>query len=137
MNDLEAFAKLVQALEPWRQQLVIIGGWGHRLHRWDSRANLPDYQPVSTRDTDLAFANKAPIEGDIKQALVQQGFKENLSGDHRPPAAHYTLGDESNGFYAEFLTPLQAAVENETGKPLRRWRKPASPRRRSATWTFC
>lgn len=27
MNDLEAFAKLVQALDPWRGQLVFIGGW--------------------------------------------------------------------------------------------------------------
>ncbi|WP_312458813.1 GSU2403 family nucleotidyltransferase fold protein [Comamonas sp.] len=116
MNDLEAFAKLVQALEPWRQQLVIIGGWSHRLHRLDPRANLPDYQPVSTRDTDLAFANKAPIEGDIKQALAQQGFKENLSGDHRPPAAHYTLGNESNGFYAEFLTPLQGSGKKRNGE---------------------
>ena len=32
MNDLEAFAKLVQALDPWRGQLVFIGGWSHRLH---------------------------------------------------------------------------------------------------------
>lgn len=64
MNDLEPFAKLVQALEPWRNQLVFIGGWGHRLHRLDPRANQPDYQPVFTRDTDLAFANRAPMEGD-------------------------------------------------------------------------
>src|SRR3990167_5183831 len=27
MNDLEAFAKLVQALDPWRGRLVFIGGW--------------------------------------------------------------------------------------------------------------
>ena len=116
MNDLEAFAKLVQALAAWRQQLIFIGGWGHRLHRLDPRANRPDYQPVFTRDTDLAFANREPIEGDIKQSLLQHGFKEELSGDHRPPAAHYTLGDEASGFYAEFLTPLAGSGRKRSGE---------------------
>lgn len=116
MNDLEAFARLVQALAPWRQQLIFIGGWGHRLHRLDPRANGPDYQPVFTRDTDLAFANKEPIEGDVKQALTQHGFQEKLSGDHRPPAAHYTLGDDAGGFYAEFLTPLAGSGRKRSGE---------------------
>lgn len=116
MNDLEAFARLVQALAPWRQQLIFIGGWGHRLHRLEPRANRPDYQPVFTRDTDLAFANKEPIEGDIKQALMQHGFQEELSGDHRPTAAHYTLGDGAGGFYAEFLTPLAGSGRKRSGE---------------------
>jgi hypothetical protein len=115
MNDLEAFAKLVQALAPWRQQLVFIGGWGHRLHRLDPRSNKLDYQPVFTRDTDLAFANKEPMDGDIKQALIQHGFREELRGDHRPPAAHYTLGEEAGGFYAEFLTPLAGSGRKRDG----------------------
>jgi hypothetical protein len=117
MNDLEAFASLVQAVAPWRQQLIFVGGWGHRLHRLDPRANRLDYQPVFTRDTDLAFANKEPLEGDIKQALTQHGFHEELSGDHRPPAAHYTLGDEAGGFYAEFLTPLAGSGYKRRGTP--------------------
>lgn len=116
MNDLEPFAKLVQALEPWRNQLVFIGGWGHRLHRLDPRANQPDYQPVFTRDTDLAFANRVPMEGDIKQSLFAHGFKEELSGDHRPPVAHYTLGDKDAGFYAEFLTPLVGSGRRRNGE---------------------
>lgn len=117
MNDLEAFASLVQALAPWRQQLIFIGGWGHRLHRLDLRANQLEYQAVFTRDTDLAFANKEPMEGDIKQALTQHGFHEELSGDHRPPAAHYTLGDQAGGFYAEFLTPLAGSGYKRGGTP--------------------
>jgi hypothetical protein len=46
------------------------------------------------------------LEGDIKSALIAKGFKEDLSGDFRPPIASYSLGDEQGGFYAEFLTPL-------------------------------
>lgn len=106
MNDLNALAKLAQALSPWRAHLVFIGGWAHRIHRFDPRANKLEYQPVFTRDTDLAFANRAPIEGDIKAALIEHGFKEQLAGEHKPPVAHYTLGEENDGFYAEFLTPL-------------------------------
>jgi hypothetical protein len=117
MNDLEPFARLVQALDPWRQQLVFIGGWAHRLHRFDPRANQLEHQPVFTRDTDLAFANKEVIEGDIKSALIGHGFQEELGGDHTPPVAHYTLGQEEGGFYAEFLTPLVGSGIKRGGKP--------------------
>ncbi len=115
MNDLDALAKLTQALAPWRTHLVFIGGWAHRIHRFDPRANKLEYQPVFTRDTDLAFANRAPIEGDIKAALFEQGFKEQLTGEHSPPVAHYSLGDESGGFYAEFLTPLSGSGIKRSG----------------------
>ena len=116
MNDLEAFARLVQAVAPWRRQLVFIGGWGHRLHRLDPRANRLDYQPVFTRDTDLAFDNEEPLEGDIKQALRQYGFQEEFSGEHTPAAASYTLGQEAGGFYVEFLTPLVGSGRKRGGK---------------------
>lgn len=115
MNDLDALAKLAQALSPWRAHLVFIGGWAHRIHRFDPRANKLEYQPVFTRDTDLAFANRAPIEGDMKAALIEHGFKEQLTGEHKPPVAHYTLGDENGGFYAEFLTPLIGSGVKRSG----------------------
>jgi hypothetical protein len=33
MNDLDAIAKLAQALFPWRDHLVFIGGLAHLIHR--------------------------------------------------------------------------------------------------------
>jgi len=30
-NDLKNFASLVDALTPWLEQMVIIGGWAQRL----------------------------------------------------------------------------------------------------------
>ena len=39
MEDFEAFARLVTALRPWLGQLVVVGGWAHRLHRFHPRAN--------------------------------------------------------------------------------------------------
>ena len=75
MNDLEAFVKLAQALAPWGGQLVYVGGWAHRIHSLDPRANTLSHQAVFTRDTDLAFAAAEPIEGDINGALAKSGFK--------------------------------------------------------------
>lgn len=117
MNDLDALAKLAQALSPWRAHLVFVGGWAHRIHRLSPHANQLEHQPVFTRDTDLAFGNRAPIEGDIKAALIEHGFKEQLAGEYKPPVAHYTLGDEEGGFYAEFLTPLVGSGSKRNGEP--------------------
>lgn len=116
MTDLEAFVRLAQALAPWSGQLVYVGGWAHRIYRLDPRANAPAHQPVFTKDTDLAFAAAEPIEGDIKAALEGSGFKEQLSGESKPPVAHYTLGAESEGFYAEFLTPLAGSGMKRSGQ---------------------
>lgn len=117
MNDFAALARLIQAIEPWRARLVIVGGWAHRLYRFHPMANVPTYQPLLTRDTDLAFANQAPLEGDIKSALAHAGFIEELSGTHQPPVTRYTLGDDDAGFYAEFLTPLQGSEVRRDGRP--------------------
>jgi hypothetical protein len=38
-----------------------------------------------------------------------------LTGEHKPPVAHYTLGDENGGFYAEFLTPLRGSGVKRNG----------------------
>ena len=31
--EFASFARLVDSLTPWLEQVVIIGGWAHRLHR--------------------------------------------------------------------------------------------------------
>lgn len=80
-------------------------------------ANVPSYQPLLTKDTDLAFTNQAQLEGDIKAALAKAGFNEELSGDRRPPVTRYALGDGDAGFYVEFLTPLQGSGVKRNGEP--------------------
>jgi hypothetical protein len=39
--ELEPFVRLIEALEPWLEQVVFIGGWAHRLYRLDPRAQGP------------------------------------------------------------------------------------------------
>lgn len=117
MTDLDSFGRLLQAIEPWRAHLVLVGGWAHRLHRFHPLATVPDYDPLLTRDTDLAFGTDSPLEGDIRTALAAVGFKEELSGDNNPPATHYALGEDDAGFYAEFLTPLRGSGVKRNGEP--------------------
>jgi hypothetical protein len=117
MNDREAFATLAAALAPWGNQLVFVGGWAHRLYRLHPKAVAPNYQPLTTLDADIAFAEREPLEGDILTRLRESGFKEELAGTHRPPVSQYTLGEEGNGFYAEFLTPLVGPPVTRDGTP--------------------
>lgn len=117
MEDLANFARLVEAVRPWLNHLVIVGGWAHRLHRFHPLATNQDYQPLRTRDVDLAFSLSAPLEGDLRDALKQAGFEEELSGEHTPPVTHYYLGEEDAGFYAEFLTVKQGSGLKRDGKP--------------------
>jgi hypothetical protein len=106
VEDLEAFARLVAALRPWLSQLVVVGGWAHRVHRFHPRANAPAHLSLRTRDADLAFSPDEGLSGDVREALTEAGFTEQQFGDDTPPATHYGLGEEQDGFYAEFLTPL-------------------------------
>lgn len=76
---------------------------------------MPEYQSLTTKDTDLAFSTGAPLEGDIRAALEKAGFSEKLSGESQPPVTHYELSEDDAGFYAEFLTPLVGSGRKRNG----------------------
>ncbi len=123
---MEAFARLVTALRPWLGQLVVVGGWAHRLHRFHRLATPPDHLPLRTRDADLAFSPDEALAGDLRTALTDAGFIEQPFGDDAPPATHYGLGEEDDGFYAEFLTPL-------FGSEMKRGKRDATVRKAGIT----
>ena len=108
-DDAPAMARLFDAVRPWREQLVLVGGWAHRLHRLHPDAAVPPYAPIVTRDADLAFDAERRMEGSIATALREAGFLEALSGEHVPPVSHFTLGHDGGGFQAEFLSPLRGS----------------------------
>lgn len=113
--DLRDFERLAAALRPWLDTLVVGGGWAHRLHFEHRLAGKPGFQPVRTRDADVAFASNARLGGNIAQALSDAGFAEDLSSDETPPIAQYVLGGSDQGFYAEFLTPLTGSGVRRDG----------------------
>jgi hypothetical protein len=117
MRDVDSFARLVDALRPWLNHLVIVGGWSHRLHRLHEMAGTPLYSPLMTLDADVAFSGRSPLTGDIREALRAANFREAFRGDHTPPVVRYQLGDEDHGFYVEFLTPLYGGGVRRDGTP--------------------
>ena len=116
-SDAEYFARLVEALDPWLDQVVIIGGWAHRLYRLHPLAQPLDYEPLGTFDTDIAVPLDLPASGgQIRARLLERNFREELMGDMQPPAAHYRVETGDNSFYAEFLTPLEGSAVKRGGR---------------------
>ncbi len=115
--EFASFARLVESLTPWLDQVVIIGGWAHRLHRLHPLAQPLRYEPLATLDADVALPRRIRVAGDeIYQRLAANGFEAEFLGHHRPPAAHYRLADPGIHFYAEFLTPLVGGAVGRRGK---------------------
>jgi len=110
-SDLATFSRLVRALDPWLDRLVIIGGWAHRLYRLHPHAQVLDYAPLATLDADIAMPAELPAATpSIRDRLLEYGFTEEFLGDDQPPATRYSLGDEASGFYADFVTPLMGGT---------------------------
>ena len=115
--EFASFARLVESLTPWLDQLAIIGGWAHRLHRLHPLAQPLQYEPLATLDADVALPRRIRVAGDeIYQRLAVNGFEAEFLGHHRPPAAHYRLTDPGIHFCAEFLTPLVGGAAGRRGK---------------------
>lgn len=106
-RDDERFAVLLDALHPYLDRVVIVGGWAHRLFRRHPLARTMPYRPLMTRDTDVAIPLGIRVDRDsLRDRLLARGFTEKFLGDDRPPVTHYQLGDDDAGFYVEFITPL-------------------------------
>jgi hypothetical protein len=117
-QDRENFSRLIAALGPWLNHMVVVGGWAHRLYRLHPAAQQLDYPPVVTLDADVALPLRLPaIEPDLRERLLAHGFQEELMGHHHPPVTHYQLGPTSGGLYVEFLTPLIGSGYKRNRKP--------------------
>jgi nucleotidyltransferase-like protein len=113
--EIEAFSKFVEAIEPWLEELVLVGGWAHRLYRLDFRARKLEYVPLTTHDGDVAVPPKLKQEeATLRTRLLKAGFQEEFEGEDRPPSTHYHYG-KRGGFYAEFLAPLVGSEYDRRG----------------------
>jgi Nucleotidyltransferase len=112
----EPFVRFIETLEPWSSEVVLIGGWAHRLYRLDRRARELSYPPLTTLDGDVAIPSSlGGKHGSIRERLLEAGFQEEFIGDHLPPATHYHWTG-SGEFYAEFLSPLRGSEFDRKGK---------------------
>ena len=116
-RDVDDFARTVEALGPYLADLVFIGGWAHFLFTLRPEATPLSFTPLTTRDADVAAPLRlAPREQTIAQLLIGAGFEQRLSGDHNPPVSEYALGDDTSGFYVEFLAPLVGGEVKRGGR---------------------
>jgi hypothetical protein len=114
--DLDRLSKLLEALDTCLDQVVIVGGWAHRLYRYHPLAQAVPYQPLLTLDTDVALPVTLEVrQQNLRDRLVGAGFREQFFGEEQPPATHYQLGGEDGAFYAEFLTPLIGSEYDREG----------------------
>ena len=115
-RELEAFSKFIGALEPWLGEVVLIGGWAHRLYRRHPLARRLAYLPLITLDGDVAVPPKLKArELSVRKRLLDAGFVEEFVGEDWPPATHYHYG-KGGAFYAEFLSPLVGSEYDRWGK---------------------
>jgi hypothetical protein len=85
-SENEQFARLIVALEPWLDQMVIIGGWAHRLYWLHPSAQRVDHLPLTTLDTDIAIpVPLKAVDTDVRERLIAHGFEEERLGEDRPP----------------------------------------------------
>jgi hypothetical protein len=116
-SENEAFARLIAAIEPWLGEIVIIGGWAHRLYRLHPSAQTLDYTPLATFDADIAVPSRVSRrDQDIRERLLAADFSEEPLGNDKPPATHYQLSETGTDFFAEFLTPLSGSEYDRHGK---------------------
>jgi hypothetical protein len=79
--ELEPFVRLIEALEPWLEEVARIGGWADRLYRLDPRGQGLAYPPLTTLDSDIAVPSKIEAkETSIRDRLLVAGFQEEFIG---------------------------------------------------------
>lgn len=109
-SETPEFRKMVGALGPYLEDLVVVGGWAHSLMTEHEAASPLPFEPLMTLDADVAGREQQPVRGeDLRQRLQQADFREMLRGEDRPPVSEYHLDDEDGGFYVEFLVPQQGS----------------------------
>src|SRR5207249_12296772 len=82
-----SFSKFIGALEPWLCEVVLIGGWAHRLYRRHPLARRLAYLPLITLDGDVAVPPKLKArELSVRKRLLDAGFVEEFVGEDWPPA---------------------------------------------------
>jgi hypothetical protein len=114
----DGFGRIVQALGPYLDELVIVGAWCHRLFRLHPLAMPTGFPPLMTEDADIAtperLRSKTPS---IDQALRAAGFTPSLTGDGRLPVMRYHGQGVDRGLYVEPIAPLRGSGYTRKGEP--------------------
>jgi hypothetical protein len=109
------FQRLVDALQPYLSDVVVVGGWAHRLFTRHPLAGSPGFVPLMTDDADVAVPLRLRRRDvTLLDRLEVAGFSEEMKGGDFPPVTHYRLG--KGEFYVEFLAPTTGEGVRRSGE---------------------
>lgn len=77
-DDLSDLGQLLEALEPFLDRVLIIGGWAHRIYRFDN-ITIPPYEPIYTVDTDVALTPETAESNDLLNAFANTASSKSSS----------------------------------------------------------
>lgn len=114
--DYKEFVRIVVAMRPYLDQLVLVGAWCHRLLQFHPLATPPTFEPLMTEDADVATPDRLPSRSvSLDEALKVGGFKARLSGDGKLPVTKYYPNGDGNGLYIEFVSQLHGSGYTRDG----------------------
>lgn len=108
-RELEELRTVVQALGPYLGEVVLVGGWAHRMFRVHPWARERDFVPLSTQDFDFAIPPTARVHapGPISSLLEMAGYKPQHKSIHtKPPLVRY----QKAGLQVEFVADLSGGT---------------------------
>lgn len=103
------FIKAAQALQPYRDRIVFIGGCANVLYRYHPVANLAAMRPLTTFDLDLAVPSRLPVVAStsLHAALSSVGMQPIPAG---PRTNKFRTSPEATETL-EFLCPLTGVAK--------------------------
>lgn len=129
MNNAVKLRLLLQrtmlALEPYRDEVVLVGGFAKTLYRHLPGFRDPGVVPQATLDIDLALPEPLLVRaaGSLHERLEAAGLLRHVSLglDNRPAAHRYHLAEDGvarpAAVHLEFIVPLRGAERDAPGRP--------------------
>jgi len=111
---------VVQALEPILADVLVVGGWAHRLHREHPLALTLDEQPIQTSDCDLAFGLQTPAPPglDLAACFDRAGFDYiDIGTEFQESGVFRSRNDPT--FTVQLLVPRRGSGTTRAGDPIR------------------
>lgn len=116
--DRRRLVQLLVALGDELPQVILVGGWAHRLFGHHRLARQSVAAPITTKDADVVVPRDARLGHDLDRQLRDRGFNAEIVGTQTPPAIRYTPADlgarDSGEFHVEFLVPRIVGEDRTT-----------------------
>ncbi len=109
------FAKAIEALEPYLEDVVCIGGCANALYRFHNHASDVIWGYLGTKDVDTAVPQKLPLNGrpPVSTLMDGIGFKEMMVGSADDVVIKYGPKEEKSVADLEFLCDLSGLSKED------------------------